>query len=732
MERITTTLACMLRRTGVLVMGLWLLAAWGCERRTGGTTAPESPRPKTERKTRDERPAPAPAGPQLLLRGGRVMTAAGVEYPAGDVLLAGDRITAVGAHVTAPADATVIDVRGKVVTPGLIDTHSHIGVYAVPAFAGHSDGNEMVAPTTPAMRAGDAVWPQDPQLERARAGGVTTMQILPGSANLIGGRSVVIRPRPGLRTIDDARFEGAPAGLKMACGENPKRQYAEKGGPATRMGNVAGYRKAFQQAVEYRRSWQRYRDKQARWEAKQHARRRGLDPADGEDEEDGEASGKDGKDGKDDEPPDPPVVDDALETLVAVLEGEILVHVHCYRADEMSVMLDLARSYGFRIRSFHHAVEAYKIADLLAERDVAVSLWADWWGFKAEAFDGIRENAALVSAAGGRPIIHSDSALGIQRLNQEAAKALYAGRRMGLTLPDDEALRWITANPAWALGLEAEVGTLEVGKRADLVVWSGDPWSVYTKMVGITMLPEEVIKQIKTRRTSVNDLLKEQMSALMSSPKLSKDDTDRLQLHYDAIRDIEVELSCQLPPQEELDAMAAQMDYSGQDDRMQTIVMMHMNLIAFAFACDYTRAATLQIGDGADGTRYRINGQTLPRYHQISHRIFGDYAVGDPIPDAAAKHHMIDREHGKPSLTRWRVIAREGGRTRLALEPLTGRSHQLRVHLAAIGHPIVGDALYAPPEIARGAPRLLLHACALAFAHPEGGQRVQFASATPF
>ncbi len=181
----------------------------------------------------------------------------------------------------------------------------------------------------------------------------------------------------------------------------------------------------------------------------------------------------------------------------------------------------------------------------------------------------------------------------------------------------------------------------------DLRAADRNPWSVYTKMVGITTLPEEVIQQIKARRTSVNDLLKEQMSSLMSSPKLSKDDQDRLQLHFDAIRDIEVELSCQLPPQEELDAMAAQMDYSGQDDRMQTIVMMHMNLIALAFACDYTRTATLQIGDGNDGTEYLLDGVKYPRYHQISHRIYSDGSEGDPIPDALGKHHRIDREHAR-------------------------------------------------------------------------------------
>ncbi len=402
------------------------------------------------------------------------MTAAGVVYAKGDVLLEGDRIVAVGASVSAPADATVIDVSGKVVTPGIIDTHSHIGVYASPAFTAHSDGNEMSAPVTAHVRSGDGVWPQDPQLERARAGGITTMQILPGSANLIGGRSVVIKPRHGLRSLQDARLVDAPYGLKMACGENPKRVYGQKGGPATRMGNVAGYRKAFQGAVEYRRTWQRYRDEQARWEAKQHARRqrRSNDSAREKDDDD-----------KDDDklPPAPPAHDAGMETLAAVLDGEILVHMHCYRADEMSLMMDLADDFGFRIRSFHHAVEAYKIADRLAARDVAASVWADWWGFKAEAYDGIRENAALLSAAGGRPIIHSDSAIGIQRLNQEAAKAMFAGRRMGLSIADDEALRWITANPAWALGIEQQVGTLEVGKQADLVVWNGDPFSVYTK-----------------------------------------------------------------------------------------------------------------------------------------------------------------------------------------------------------------------------------------------------------
>ena len=174
-----------------------------------------------------------------------------------------------------------------------------------------------------------------------------------------------------------------------------------------------------------------------------------------------------------------------------------------------------------------------------------------------------------------------------------------------------------------------------------------NPWSVYTKMVGINELPEEIAARIKARRMSVNDLVREQMQSLMGRPDLSMADRDRLQIHFDAIRDLEVELLCELPGDEELMAMEAQQDYSGQDELLQTITKMQMNLIALAFACDYTRAATLQIGDGNDSTQYTIDGEKLPRYHQISHRIYSDGSEGDPIPDAQGKHHVIDREHAK-------------------------------------------------------------------------------------
>ena len=422
-----------------------LLAA--CPRPTSPSVDPERPAARPDRAVDRE------SKRLVLLRGARVMTATGVTYPHGDVLVRGSRIVAVGPDLDADG-AEVIDAAGKTITPGLIDTHSHLGVYPAPGLSGNADGNEMVGPTTPQVQAADGYWPQDPQIERVRAGGVTTMQVLPGSANLIGGRSLTVKLYPDARSAEDARFEAAPFGLKMACGENPKRQYGEKGGPATRMGNVAGFRAAFQKAVEYRRKWNAYREKQKRWRENPQA---------------------------DKDPPDEPERDFGLETLVGALEGEILVHNHCYRADEMIIMMELAESFGFKIRSFHHAVEAYKIADKLADHGAAASVWADWWGFKVEAYDGIRENAAMVSVAGGRAIIHSDSAIEAQRLNQEAAKALFAGRRAGFDIPDEEALRWITANPAWALGVDDTVGTLEKGKQADLVVWDGDPWSVYTR-----------------------------------------------------------------------------------------------------------------------------------------------------------------------------------------------------------------------------------------------------------
>ncbi|PYP21497.1 MAG: amidohydrolase [Gemmatimonadetes bacterium] len=382
--------------------------------------------------------------PPVVIRNATIMTATGQEIANGSLLMKDGKIVAIGKSVDAPADAAVVDGTGKYVTPGLIDDHSHLGVYAAPGTDAESDGNEATNPVTAEVWAEHSFWPQDPQIPLAIAGGITTIQALPGSANLIGGRSAILKLIPA-RTVQEMKFPGARYGLKMACGENPKRVYHSRG-PSTRMGNMAGYREAFSQAESYRRRWDKW-----------HKDHQG----------------------------DPPERNLRLETLAEVLRGNIYVQNHCYRADEMAQMLDLAHEFGFKIRSFHHAVEAYKIADLLAREGTSVSVWADWWGFKEEAMDGIHENAALNQAAGGRPLIHSDSPSGIQRLNQEAAKAMYYGQRSGIPVTREQALRWITANPAWALGLDSVVGTLEPGKMADVVVWSGDPFSVYGKAVQV-------------------------------------------------------------------------------------------------------------------------------------------------------------------------------------------------------------------------------------------------------
>jgi imidazolonepropionase-like amidohydrolase len=377
-----------------------------------------------------------------VIRNVTILTAAGPTIRNGSIVLRDGKIAEVGAGVSVPADALVIDGAGKYVTPGIIDTHSHIGAGGAPDDNGTqtNDVNEATAPVTAHVWVEHSVWPQDPQFPRTLAGGVTTIQVLPGSANLIGGRSVVLKVVPA-RTVQGMKFPGARYGLKMACGENPKRVYAQLG-PSTRMGNIAGYRAAWIQAEGYRRRWDK-------WNANHQG--------------------------------DPPARDLGLETLAEVLRGNILVHNHCYRADEMAQMIDVAKEFGYKIRSFHHGVEAYKIADLLAQNDIGASVWADWGAFKLEAADAVRGNMALLDRAGVRTIMHSDDASGEQRLNQEAAKAMAEGNRIGVPVTEDQAIRWMTINPAWALGIDDRTGSLQPGKNADVVLWSGDPFSVYSR-----------------------------------------------------------------------------------------------------------------------------------------------------------------------------------------------------------------------------------------------------------
>lgn len=391
---------------------------------------------------------PLPSAPTAIV-GANLFIGDGRGISGGYVIFRDGVITEVGAGD--PSDTTglvVVDAAGRWVTPGIIDVHSHLGVYASPGYSPHSDGNERTTPNTAEVWAEHSVWPQDPQFPLALAGGVTTLQVLPGSANLFGGRSVVLKNVPS-RTVQGMKFPDAPYGLKMACGENPKRVYGSKGKmPSTRMGNVAEYRSEWIKA-------QKYRDKWRAWE-------------------EAVAAGEEDK--------EPPTRDLRLETMMGVLDGEILVHNHCYRADEMAIMLDVAHEFGYAITAFHHAVESYKIADMLAAEDVCSAMWADWGRFKLESFDAIKENVALVDAAGACAIVHSDSKWDIQRLNQEAAKALAAGRRMGLNISEAEAFRWLTLNAAKALGLEARIGSLENGKAADIVIWDKNPFSVYSRV----------------------------------------------------------------------------------------------------------------------------------------------------------------------------------------------------------------------------------------------------------
>jgi imidazolonepropionase-like amidohydrolase len=381
---------------------------------------------------------PRPSVPTLI-RGATVLDGAGNEFANADVLMRDGHIAAVGQGLS-PEGATVIDGSGRFVTPGIIDAHSHIGVYPSPSISSTADGNEATQPNTAEVWAEHSVWPQDPGFGRAVAGGITTLHILPGSANLFGGRGVTLRPVLGARTVQEMKFPDAPQSLKMACGENPARVYGSRNSsPATGMGNVAGYRQAFINAERYAR------------------RARAAEHGEG----------------------DPPDRDLELETLAGVLNGDIILQWHCYRADEMANAIEVAHEFDFEIAAFHHAVEAYKIPDLLARENICAAMWADWWGFKIEAYDGIRENIPFVHAGGACAIVHSDSDVGIQRLNQEAAKALADGRRAGVEISRAEAWTWLSRNPARALRIDEETGTLEEGRRADVVIWSADPLSSY-------------------------------------------------------------------------------------------------------------------------------------------------------------------------------------------------------------------------------------------------------------
>lgn len=362
-----------------------------------------------------------------------ILPVAGPPVPDGTIVVTDGKIAAVGPAVPVPAGIETIDATGMYLMPGIIDIHSHMGVYPWPDASAHGDGNEMVEAFTPRVWAGDGFDAEDPAIPRARAGGVTTIQVLPGSANLIGGQSAVVKLRPAT-TIGPMLFEGAPRGIKMAVGENPKRVYGvvtDDDQILTRMGLAAALRGEFQRALDYR-----------------EARKR----------------------------KDPPAKDLDLEVLLDVIDDKIRVHLHCYRTYDIDMFYRVADEYGFRVASLQHGLEAYKVRDVLAAHGTGLATFADWWGFKMEAWDAIPQNAPLVSSAGVPVAIHSDSASHIQRLNLEAAKML----RYGMTELD--ALESITLDPARMLGIDARVGSIEVGKDADLALFDRHPFDVYGRV----------------------------------------------------------------------------------------------------------------------------------------------------------------------------------------------------------------------------------------------------------
>ncbi len=378
------------------------------------------------------------AGTLVAVTNATIMTATRGTILRGTILIQNGRIAAVGADVVIPAGARIIDAEGKYVTPGIVDAHSHSATEG-----GVNEGSQS---STAMVRIEDVLRQETMGLYRELAGGVTTLNILHGSANAIGGQSATVKIRWGL-PVDSMQMAGAPPGIKFALGENVRRTNRapqpgqERRYPFTRMGQEEFLRERFTRARKYAAEWTAY-------EAAVKARKRG-------------------------EPePLPPRRDLELDALREVLDGTRLVHAHSYRSDEIAMLVNLAREFGFRVASFQHVLEGYKVADELAAAGSGASTFADNWAYKMEAWDAIPHNAALMAERGVRVSINSDSDERARRLYQEAAKAMRYGGAS-----EEEALRMITLNPAWQLGVDDRIGSIDVGKDADLVIFSGHPFA---------------------------------------------------------------------------------------------------------------------------------------------------------------------------------------------------------------------------------------------------------------
>jgi len=380
--------------------------------------------------------ANAPDSSVLVIQNATILTVTHGVIEHGSILIRDGKIAEVGTNVRAPKDAQVIDAGGQFVMPGIIDCHSHIAI----------DGsvNEGSISVSSIANTADVLDSDDIAIYRDLAGGVTTANILHGSANPIGGQTIVIKLRWG-QPASKLPFEGAMPGIKFALGENPKRSNFSFPGqpkryPATRMGVEETIRAAFTEARDYKNTWDTYNKRVAGGEKNLIPPRRDL----------------------------------RLEPLVEVLEGKRYVHSHCYREDEILMLLRVAKEFGFKVRTFQHVLEGYKVADEIAASGAGASTFSDWWAYKVEAYDAIPYNAALMTKRGVVVSINSDDAEEATHLNQEAAKSMKYGG-----LSHDEALRLVTLNPAIQLGIDKRVGSIDVGKDADLVIYNHDPLSAY-------------------------------------------------------------------------------------------------------------------------------------------------------------------------------------------------------------------------------------------------------------
>jgi imidazolonepropionase-like amidohydrolase len=420
------------------------------------------------------RPASRAAAPATLIKNATVLTVTKGTLQNTDVLLQNGKIAQIGRNLTAPSGAQVIDASGKFVMPGIIDPHSHMMSDAV---------NEGSLSVTSMVRIRDVLNPMAINIYRALAGGVTTINVLHGSANTIGGQNATVKLKYG-RPVEEMLFPGAPPGIKFALGENVTRKNSAgqpgrpRRYPATRMGQEEVLRDAFTRAQDYKRTWDEYRARVAKGDRAALAPRRDLE----------------------------------LEPLVEVLEGKRLVHAHSYRADEMLMLLNLADEFGFKVKTLQHGLEGYKIATEIAKHGAGVSTFADSWSYKIEAYDAIPYNVAILLRHGVVTTINSDSDERVRRLNIDAAKMMKYGG-----LSEEDALKIITYNGAWQLGVQDRVGSIEVGKDADVAIWNAHPLSVYAN-VETTFIDGEIFFDKKRDLATREQMQRERAELERSEP----------------------------------------------------------------------------------------------------------------------------------------------------------------------------------------------------------------------